>query len=71
MARLRRLAKATFIQGQRSFVIHNGVDDLPRAEDDASFGRVPQRGTNSAGATKAEAAVAPGAAPARKRATQL
>jgi hypothetical protein len=69
LAMLRRLAKATFIQGQRSFVIHNGVDDLPRAEDDASRA-VPQRGTNSAEATKAEVVAAPGLAPARKRATQ-
>jgi hypothetical protein len=66
-AKLRRLIRATIVQGEQSFTIHNFVPDLPRADDDASFGRVPASGTNSAEAFKAEVAAAPGLAPARER----
>jgi hypothetical protein len=55
-AKLRRLKRATTIQGERSFTIHNFVDDLPRSEDDASFAQLPQTATNSAANAAEEAA---------------
>jgi hypothetical protein len=68
LAMLRRLAKATFIQGQRSFVIHNGVGDLPRADDDASFGQVPVSGTKPPPEEVASTAPPAPARPLRKAA---
>ena len=62
-AKLRRLRHATTVAGEQSFQVHNWIGDLPRAEDDASFGRVPALGTNSAEASKVEVAARPWPSP--------
>jgi hypothetical protein len=43
-AKLRRLKRASAVAGEQSFTLHNFVPDLPRAEDDALFARVPTTG---------------------------